>query len=179
MYIAKMDNNNLNFNSLRIKIKGAEFEKHQKDIQLIRDEILNNDGIKRFFSNHRGKITVTSEQVPVKVRYDYPRVLRKVPSTPYALPCDQFELEKQVPTIKIDCSYSRAFALRNLFRKPVWMNAGTKPNAKTTWEECIEDTLRLIKMLGNDTKEDMLRRGDTKLRDFHHVEERRLQVEKP
>lgn len=179
MYVSNVNDNNLNFERLKIKINGAEFQKHPEDGRLIKAAILNNKGIMDFFSNHRGKITVTSGYEPVKAVYAYPRCLRKVPSSPLALPIDQFELTVQKPVIKLNCLYSRAFALRNLFKKPVWINAGTRPNADTNWERCVNDALRVIKMLGKDTEKDMVNRGDNKLRDFHHVEERRLQVEKP
>ena len=171
--------NNINFGRLRIRIKGDGFRNHPEDMQLIRAAIKNNEGITDFFKNHRGKITVTSKSKALEHEQEYPRCLRKVPSTPYALPFDKFTTKVQAPFIEIACRYSRAFALRNLFRKPVWINAGTKPQVGKTWKNCIDETLELIKMLGKDTPEYMAKRGDNKLRDFHSVETRKLQVEKP
>lgn len=182
MYVSSVNNNNINFERkrLKIRIKGSEFEKHPESKKLLHDDINHNYWISEFFSKHRGKITVTSESIPMEVMNEYPRFLRRVQSTPYALPFDKFKSTKHIPVIKIICSYSRAFALRNLFKKPVRIEMKTPDNNnEMTWDKAIEYAQYYIKMLGHDTEENALRHGDNVLRDLEHIEGRRLQKEKP
>ena len=157
---------------MKIRIKGQYFKEHPKTAYMIREAIWNNEGITDFFSNHRGKIVVSAKETVVPVKMEYPSFLKRHPH-------DCFYVDRKVPRIDIHCTYHRAFALRNMFRKPVWMNAGTKPNPETTWEKCIADAFELIKSLGKDTPESMKKRGDRLPRDFASVEARRLKVEKP
>ena len=179
MQILNVNDGNTNFGHLRIKIKGAEFKKHAEDAQLIKSWIKNDVNITDFFKKHNGKIIVEVSEVKVPVTYDYPRVLRKVPSSTRVLPIDQFTVEKSVPNIDITCTYNRGFSLRNLFRKPVWIKAGTVPNEDADWKWCMDAAKKLITRLGKDTPEDMASRGDTLARDLASVEARRLKVERP
>lgn len=159
------NNNDISFRGLRIKIKGAEFKNNPGDMKLVKDTIKNNEIIKKFFSNHNGKISITSGKEIVPITHDYPECLKKVPGR--SLPFDQFEVDTPNYYTNIECLYSRAFALRNLFRKPVHVNAGIKaPKGEAlTWETCVAYTIRLInEELGNAISQ---------------CEERRLKVEKP
>ena len=157
-------NNNQSFQGLKIKINGTEFKNNLNDKKLIEDAIKNNEGIKKFFSNHRGKITVTSRTVKVPVVLDYPDFLKKVPSR--SLPIDQFTAERTSYCTNIKCEYKRAFALRNIFRKPVRVEAGIRNQKEVlSWDTCVDYTLKLIK---------------EKLADaIVGCEQRRLKIERP
>lgn len=172
MRISNTENSNLNFGLLRIRIKGKPFKDHPESAKIIKNAILNNEGICDFFSNHRGKMVITAKETVVPVNVEYPGFLSRRPH-------ETFTVNRSVPSIDINCTYHRVFALRNLFRKPVHVNAGTGRNSRTTWKDCVEDILDLIKMLGKDTPESIKRRGDVCSRDFASVEARRLKVEKP
>ena len=156
--------NKTSFQKLKVVVKGAEFEKNLRDKKLIEEAIKNDEGLKKFFSNHNGKITVTSGTVKVPVTHDYPECLKRVPGQ--SLPFDQFTLEEPSYCTNIKCEYNRAFALRNLFRKPVKVEAGVQnKNEVLSWNTCVDYTLRLIK---------------EKLADaIQGCEQRRLKVEKP
>ncbi|MBO7672292.1 hypothetical protein J6S88_02660 [bacterium] len=167
MRISNIETSDLNFGTVKIRIRGQYFKDHPKSAQMLREAILNDEGITDFFSNHRGKIVVSFKETVVPLKEE----LRT--------PEEGFREYRKVPRVDIHCTYHRAFALRNIFKKPVWMNAGTKPNPETTWEKCIADAFELIKSLGKDTPESMKKRGDRLPRDFASVEARRLKVEKP
>ena len=179
MQVSNVNDGNTNFGHLRIKIKGAEFKKHPEDASLIKSWIKNDANITDFFKKHNGKIIVEASEIKVPVTFNYPWALRKVPSSSRVLPIDQFTLEKNVPSIDITCLYNRAFALRNLFRRPIWIKAGTGANESADWKWCMDSVKKLIARLGKDTPEDMAKRGDTLARDLASVEARRLKVEKP
>ena len=127
----------------------------------------------KFFETHKGQIVLTAKEQKIPVKHYYPHCLRE-PGKP-----DYFTAEHNVPFIDIICTYNRAFSLRNLFRKPVWLQAGTVINESTNWTNCIKSALECIRMLGKDTPEDYLNRGDSLPRDLFSVEERRLKVERP
>ena len=160
------DNNcsNTSFTSLNIKVKGAEFKKNPIDGQRIIEAIENNVGIKNFFSNHNGKITITSGTINVPVTHEYPDCLKKVPTR--SLPIDQFTVDETSYCINIKCRYKRPFALKYLFKKPVLVKAGIKNEKEVlSWDTCVGYTLRLI---------------NEKLADaINGCEQRRLKVEKP
>ena len=168
------NNNNISFERLRIKIKGKQFKEFPEDAKRIKDAIKNDEGITDFFKTHNGKIEVTSSTTNVPVKYDYPYFLRNKPDFME----DSFTVDRDFDQIDIKCTYNRAFALRNLFRKPVWIDFRTQPEKNSTWQSCMNGALKLIKTLGKDTPEAMAGRGDTKLRDLFSVEARRLKVEK-
>lgn len=159
------NNNNPSFRRLRIKIKGAEFKNNPGDMKLVKEAIKNNEIIRSFFSNHNGKIVITSGKEMVPITHDYPECLKKVPGR--SLPFDQFKVDTPNYYTNIECLYSRAFALRNLFRKPVHVNAVIKaPNGEVlTWKTCVNYTIRLINE----------KLGDA----ISQCEERRLKIEKP
>lgn len=175
MQVLNLNEQNPNFGGVRIRIKGKLFKEHPEISTTIRDAIRNNENITDFFKKHTGKIEVISNENIIPIEYDYPDFLRK---TPHFIP-DTFTVNRNVPSIKINCTYWRAFALRNFFRKPVWINMGTKPNKDTTVESCLNAALELIKCLGKDSPECIKKRGDTLPRDLFSVEARRLKVEKP
>lgn len=157
--------NDTSFGRLKIKIKGAEFKNNPEDMKLVKDTIKNDKIIKNFFKNHNGKIIITSGKETVPITYDYPECLKKVPGR--SLPFDQFELNTPNYYTNIECLYNKAFALRNLFKKPVHVNAGIKaPKGEMlTWKTCVDYTIRLInEKLGGAISQ---------------CEERRLMVEKP
>lgn len=155
---------NTSFGKLKIKVTGKEFKNSPQDKQLIIDTIRNNKGIQRFFNNHNGKITVISGCEMTPKTYDYAECLKKVPGR--SLPFDQFSLNVPNYNTYIKCEYNRAFALRNLFKKPVWVEAGIKNSKEIlSWKTCIDYTIKLI----NENLADTL----------NNCEARRLKIEKP
>ena len=136
--------NNIAFKKrLKIRIKGENFRKNPEDAKRIKAALENNPTIKKFFENHRGTITVTSGTIKVPVVLDYPDCIKKVPSR--SLPFDQFKTKAASYWTKILCQYHRAFALRNIFRKRVWIYGGIKNYDEVlSWDTCIDYTLRFI-----------------------------------
>ena len=175
MNISGISKNNLNFESLKIKIKGKNFDNHPKDADRIRDAINNNENIMNFYKDRDGKILVKSKNVKIPVAYDYPDFMRN-PDISDSAP-DQFVLECTKPVIDIKCTYKRKFAMKNLFKKPVSVITGTRADKSTTWKSCMDGALECIKLLGKDSPEDMKKRGDSIQRDLYSVEARRLKIE--
>lgn len=174
MQVSQNNSNNISFERLKIKIKGEKFKELPEDAKRIKEEIKNNEGIMSFFKTHNGKIEVTAGTTTIPVTYDYPPFLR---TKPYFME-DNFTLDKTCNQIDIRCTYNRATGLKNLFKKPVWLNFRTQPDKDSTWQSCLNGAFKLIKTLGKDTPEAMTERGDSKLRDLFSVEARRLQVKK-
>lgn len=144
MYINNNPNNTA-FGRLRIKIYGSEFRQHPYDKKRVLDALKNNEQLQQFFAKHKGKIKVTSGFVMKNKTHEYPDCIKIVPGR--SLPFDTFTTKAPSFYTNIQCTYNRAFALRNLFKRPVHVNAGIRAseNDCLDWETCINFTLKLIK----------------------------------
>ena len=143
MYIGR-NNNNVNFEGLKIKIKGAEFKKYPQDKIRVKNAIKENKELNEFFRLRGGKITVTSSSEPFMKVYEYPACLKKVPTR--SLPFDMFEVQDTNYSTYLKILYRKDKGLKGLFRKPTWVEGGIKaPKGEmNTWKDCIDFTIRLI-----------------------------------
>ena len=143
MYIGR-NNNNVNFEGLKIKIKGAEFKKYPQDKIRVKIAIKENKELNEFFRHRGGKITVTSSSEPFMRVYEYPACLKKVPTR--SLPFDMFEVQDTNYSTYLKILYRKDKGLKGLFRKPTWVEGGIKaPKGEmNTWKDCIDFTIRLI-----------------------------------
>lgn len=157
--------NNPSFSSLKIKVKGEYFKKNPDEKQKIIEYIKKNEGITEFFKKHHGKIEVKSSEVVVPVYYQYPACLQE-PFAPRG-----FYLDGLFPKMEINGTYKRAFAIRNLFRKPVWFEAHCGGVQGSTWERCMNATLKFLDNFGE--------KNSANGKDLFSIETRRLKVEKP
>ena len=148
--------NGISFEKLGIKIKGKMFEKHPDSVAAIKKTITDNLGITDFFKTHDGKIVVESKTATVRVMHDYPICIRTIPSSPYALPCDQFPVDESIPVIHIRLKYNRPRTLTNWFPKPVLLEGGTQKRAGMTWNECVDRAKEVIGLFGKDSEAAML-----------------------
>ncbi len=157
--------NNLSFTSLKIKVKGKYFKENPDEEKEVIKHIKGNEGLAEFFKKHHGTIEVKSSEVVVPVYYQYPACLQE-PFAPRG-----FYLDGLFPKMEINGTYKRAFAIRNLFRKPVWFNARCGGTKDSTWEKCMDTTFKFIDNFGE--------KNSANGKDLFSIETRRLKVEKP
>lgn len=157
--------NNPSFSSLKIKVKGKYFKENPDEEKKIIEYIKKNKGLAEFFQKRHGKIEVKSSEVITAAYYRYPSCLQR-PLEPKG-----FYLDELVPKMEINGTYKRAFAIRNLFRKPVWFEAHCGGVQGSTWERCMNATLKFLDNFGE--------KNSANGKDLFSIETRRLKVEKP